>query len=499
MIRDGFEPNKMYPVIYDLPSPVRHINKKKVIIIIAILIILLIMYFIFKKPTVFINGEKVEKVSYKTEFVDKGITVIYHFKNITNEVIVTNNVNTNNLGEYEIVYKIPYWFGTYTYKRQVKVIDDISPEIQLQGDTEYKVSYKKEYQEPGYAAIDNYDGDITEKVEVNTKDISPSEKEYYYSVSDSNGNKQQVKRKVIFIDDIPPKVEINGEGTIFLNVGDTYEEQGATAIDEKDGELTEKLEITSNVDTNQVGTYVVRYSVPDNSGNIGIADREIVVGGPGRACMKIGTPKTIYLTFDDGPSAHLTPAILDILRENNIKATFFILDYGANTEPLVKQIVEEGHSIGIHSASHDYKVAYANPEAYLSGIDYMKEKIKSSTGVETNLIRFPGGSSNTISRKYCPGVMTALVNETVNRGYRYFDWNVMSGDSGDTQTAEEVYNNVTNGLRDTISNVILMHDFNGNNKTLEALPSIIKYALDNGYTFEKITNKTPMVTQNVQN
>ena len=95
--------------------------------------------------------------------------------------------------------------------------------------------------------------------------------------------------------------------------------------------------------------------------------------------------------------------------------------------------------------------------------------------------------------------MTALVNETINRGYRYFDWNVMSGDSGDTQTAEEVYNNVTNGLRDTISNVILMHDFNGNNKTLEALPSIIKYALDNGYTFEKITNKTPMVTQNVQN
>ena len=67
------------------------------------------------------------------------------------------------------------------------------------------------------------------------------------------------------------------------------------------------------------------------------------------------------------------------------------------------------------------------------------------------------------------------------------------------RTAEEVYNNVTNGLRDTISNVILMHDFNGNNKTLEALPSIIKYALDNGYTFEKITNKTPMVTQNVQN
>ena len=129
----------------------------------------------------------------------------------------------------------------------------------------------------------------------------------------------------------------------------------------------------------------------------------------------------------------------------------------------------------------------------------MKDKIYASTGVTTNIIRFPGGSSNTVSRKYYPGIMSILTRETLQRGYRYFDWNVASGDSGGVKEAEGVYDNVTSGLKPTRSNVVLMHDFSGNQKTVNALPSIIDFALENGYTFDRITEKTPMVTQNVQN
>lgn len=253
------------------------------------------------------------------------------------------------------------------------------------------------------------------------------------------------------------------------------------------------------MDTSKEGTYSIQYSVKDNNGNVTIASREVMVGNIGKANINVGAPGVIYLTFDDGPSSNITPQILDILKDKGVKATFFVLDYGPNTEHLIKRIVDEGHSIAIHGGSHDYAVVYSSAESYLNGLDYMKEKIKNTTGVETKTIRFPGGSSNTVSRKYCEGVMSTLVRETLKRGYRYFDWNVASGDSGGVKTSEGVYNNVTQGLKNTRSNVVLMHDFSGNQKSVDALPGIIDFAKQNGYTFDRITDKTPMVTQNVQN
>lgn len=499
MVRDGFEPGNMPPIIYDIPKSQKHINKTKIILIICLILLILVAYFIFKKPTVILKGDKVEKVSYKTEFVDTGIIARYHGKDITNKVKSINNVNTKQLGEYKVTYKMPYWFGTYEYTRKVIVVDELAPEIKLNGDEECKISYKEEFKEPGYKATDNYDGDLTKKVEVTVEDTGDAEKSICYKVLDSSGNKREIKRKIIMIDDVKPNIEIVGDGTIVLDVGQQYQEQGAKTQDEKDGDLTDKIQISGDVNTNQQGTYLVSYTVSDNSQNTAIATREVIVNNIGKAAMNVGTPSTVYLTFDDGPTTSITPKILDILKEKGVKATFFIIDYGKDKEDLVKRIVEEGHSIGIHGGTHEYKDVYSSANAYLNGLDYMKEKIKNTTGLETNIIRFPGGSSNTVSRKYCEGVMTILTNETVKRGYRYFDWNVMSGDSGDVHDATGVYNNVIMGLKPTRANVVLMHDFSGNNKTLEALPNIIDYGMSNGYIFEKVTDKTPMVTQNVQN
>ena len=496
MDKDGLNPKDLTPILIDNIS---QINKTKVIGAIIVFVLLIMACFLFKKPSVTLIGEKIEKVSYKSEFIDSGITVKYYGKDITNQVVLSTNINTNELGVYKIKYKIPYLLGTYTYKRKAIVVDDMSPEIILEGDQEYKISYNKEYVEPGYKAIDNYDGDVTEKVEISEEQINDGERDIHYKVIDSSGNVQEKTRKIYLIDGVKPTIELNGEGTIILNVGEKYEEHGAKAQDEKDGDLTDRIETSGEVNTNQEGTYIITYSVKDNNGNVTTATREVMVGNIGKATMNVGTPGVIYLTFDDGPSSSITPHILDVLKEKGVKATFFVLDYGQNTEHLIKRIVEEGHSIAIHGGSHDYATVYSSADSYLSGLDYMKEKIKNTTGVETNIIRFPGGSSNTVSRKYCEGVMSTLVRESLKRGYRYFDWNVASGDSGDVKTAEGVYNNVTSGIKPTRSNVVLMHDFSGNHKTLEALPGIIDFALSNGYTFDRITDKTPMVTQNVQN
>lgn len=500
MIKDGWENEKLFPVITKIPNDnIKHLNYKKILFAIIAVLVIILFFYIFKKPSVTLIGEAIEKVQYKSEFIDSGIKVSYRGNDITNKVIMSNDINTNELGEYKIYYKIPYLLGTYTYTRKAVVVDVISPEITLEGDEEYKLSYNKDYAEPGYKAIDNHDGNITDKVEIWQEEINDGETDIHYKVTDQSGNFQEKIRKVFKVDNVKPTISLKGYGTVVLNVGEEYREEGATAEDEKDGDLTDRIEISSNVNTNQEGTYTVKYSVKDNNGNVTIATREILIGSVGKSAMNVGTPGVVYLTFDDGPSSNSTPQVLDILKSKGIKATFFILDYSEKTEHLVKRIVEEGHSIAIHSKSHEYDVCYSSPEEYLNGIDYMKDKIKKSTGVETNLIRFPGGSSNTISRKYSPGIMTILAKETLQRGYRYYDWNVSSGDAGGVKTSEGVYDNVTSGLKTTRSNIVLMHDFSGNQKTIDALSNIIDFGFSNGYTFDRITNQTPMVTQNVQN
>ena len=134
----------------------------------------------------------------------------------------------------------------------------------------------------------------------------------------------------------------------------------------------------------------------------------------------------------------------------------------------------------------------------MENITKLQAKIKNSTGYNSTITRFPGGSSNTVSR-YNPGIMTKLTKEVVSRGYKYFDWNVSSGDAGEAKTSQDVYNTVTRGLRKSRANIVLMHDFSGNTKTLNALENIINYGINNGYTFDKITESTPMVTHSVNN
>ena len=204
---------------------------------------------------------------------------------------------------------------------------------------------------------------------------------------------------------------------------------------------------------------------------------------------------TIYLTFDDGPGAY-TARLLDILKQYNVKATFFVT--GGGDDSLIIREYQEGHTVGLHTWSHRYDQLYRSVDAYFEDLQLVHDRVQALTGVDSKIIRFPGGSSNTVSAKYDgkTKIMSTLTQEVGKRGYVYFDWNIASGDAGNVTTTDGVYNTVVSHLHDGV-NVILQHDIKS--YSVDAVEKIIKFGLDNGYTFEPLTVNSPTVHHGVNN
>lgn len=219
-------------------------------------------------------------------------------------------------------------------------------------------------------------------------------------------------------------------------------------------------------------------------------------------CNVVVSKKTkgvIYLTFDDGPTLSSTPKILDILRKNKVHATFFTIGMDSTKAALIKREAKEGHSIAIHGASHEYNEIYLSDTAYMNNIKKQQKALKKLLGYNVWITRFPGGSSNLVSRSYNRGIMGRLVKTVNNAGFAYFDWNVSSNDAGGAKNSSQVYKSVTRGLSKNRDNVVLMHDFANNNKTIGALAGIIRYGKSHGYEFRTINAATAEVHHGVQN
>lgn len=187
--------------------------------------------------------------------------------------------------------------------------------------------------------------------------------------------------------------------------------------------------------------------------------------------------KKVYLTFDDGPSSN-TDQILDILKDYDVKATFFVV--GKTDERSVKayqRIVEEGHTLAMHSYSHRYDEIYESKEAFARDLNSLQEYLYETTGVWPRIYRFPGGSSNTVSKVD----MQELIEYLTDIGITYFDWNVASGDAvSRTLPAETIVNNCLSGIEKQKESVILMHDASNKGTTIEALPQIIEAIQEQG-------------------
>lgn len=188
--------------------------------------------------------------------------------------------------------------------------------------------------------------------------------------------------------------------------------------------------------------------------------------------------KFLYLTFDDGPSSY-TPKVLDLLDEYDAKATFFVV-YTDNTQytQYLSEIVKRGHTLAIHSYSHDYGKIYASVDAFLEDFNKVYEWVYEETGQRPTLYRFPGGST-----KGNRNVVKQIIAEMERRGFTYYDWNVSSGDGNIKTKPDSIISNICDNVSYIKTPVVLMHDGPGKKNTYEALPTVLENLKNMGYTF----------------
>lgn len=454
---------------------------KKVVISFIVLSILLLISILF-----FPHFELDNNVVLVGESYEPSYKVYNSFYDLSDNAKIKNAVDVNKVGNYQVECSVKYLFFKVNKKFNVRVIDDKAPEIKLLGNSVSVVCPNNEYVEEGYSAIDNYDGDITEKVTILNNNDS-----IYYNVLDSSNNSSSVERRIIYDDSENPSLTLNGNSTVSVYLGNKYYELGYSASDNCDGDISDKVSVSGGVDSSKVGTYKIRYEVSDLSGNKTELERTVIVR---KQVHYYGNGK-IYLTFDDG-SSNLTNQILDILKEEGIKATFFVVSVNSTT----KRAYDEGHAIALHSNTHNYSYIYSSVDNYFNDLNTVSNNVYNITGFRSKIIRFPGGSSNTISRNYKKGIMTELTGEVLNKGYIYFDWNIDSNDAGsDIYNSNNIYYNVVNNLSHSKTNVVLMHDSAGHEATVNALRDIISFGKTYGYTFDVINETTPVVAHGVNN
>ena len=206
--------------------------------------------------------------------------------------------------------------------------------------------------------------------------------------------------------------------------------------------------------------------------------------------------KWVCLTFDDGPSK-TTPDVLAALKDAGVHATFFVVatDYNEKYLPLLTEAASAGHQIALHSASHEYSDIYRSSEAYWADIALLKERIAPYVDAESiRYLRFPGGSTNTVSRRYGgKGLMKQLKAEVEQKGWQWVDWNVCAEDAvGGHPSADTIYRNVVRETGEQTHCIVLMHDSSTTRTTAEALPDIIRWYADNGYTFLTVAEALPL-------
>ena len=198
-------------------------------------------------------------------------------------------------------------------------------------------------------------------------------------------------------------------------------------------------------------------------------------------------PRLVCLTFDDGPSPNTQP-LLDILTQEKVPATFFVCAQEINRDylPLVRSIVQQGHQVAMHSASHQYAKIYQSPEAFWQDIKDLRQALEPYLSLgDLTWLRFPGGSTNTVSHKYGgSGIMKILKAQTEEKGWHWIDWNVCGEDATAAHPdADRILRNIQEDAQDLSTCVVLLHDTKATGQTVQALPQIIQWFREEGYTF----------------
>lgn len=481
-----------------------------------------------------LKGENDITIEYGDTYYELGATAQLVGANaaINVPVEIEGEVDNTKTGTYVITYTAKSAGFTATASRNVHIVDTQLPKITLTVDPYAYTIPGQSYKEEGFQAIDNYDGDITDKVTFAEADGIMT-----YTVADSSGNTFTTQRTIHYFDPGKPDLKLTGSNTYLLAQGDYFKDPGVTAIDQHDGDITSSIYIESNLDTNKPGRYTIEYIATNSYCYSSRVSRTVIVfpmdslventeeptetdatKAPTAPTAPTATTvateptypknciipeggkayeennKTIYLTFDDGPGPY-TKKLLDVLSVYDVKVSFFVKNSGHMD--IIARAAQEGHTVAAHTNSHDYKSIYTSEDAFYQDMSAIRTAIAMYTQNATSLIRFPGGSSNTISRQYNRGVMTRLTEALTEMGYTYFDWNVDSNDAGGAKTPNEVFKNITNGVQRREESVVLQHDTK--EFSVDAVERVIAWGLVNGYTFKPLTEDSPTFHHPVNN
>ena len=464
----------------------KKVNKR--IYIIAILSVLLVMalsvlYFI-TLPKIELNKDV--KIQMNSSFDPLSLVEKVRDGTLEEIDVDTSGLDLSKPGTYTIVYSIK----DKTYEVEVEVADLKEPEFEVVSgesdagieidpstlvknivdDSETKVSFKKKY---------SFEKEGTLTCVVVVEDIY--------------GNKSEKETTITILpkDEIAPV--ISGQSEVSISVGSGFDAMSGMSVSDNQSKNISLSIVSNTVNTGVEGEYEVVYEAKDRSGNTSTFTKKVSVY---KIRQSFAGSNVVYLTFDDGPSYN-TPKVLEILNKYNVKATFFVTGFNTGYQSYIKTAYDAGHTIALHTYSHQYSI-YTSKETYYADLNQISDLVYNLTGYRSPYIRFPGGSSNMISSQYCSGIMSVLSQDVLAKGYQYYDWNVSSGDaSGNYVNAATIVNNATNVSKGTV--MILFHDANGKDTTVEALPSIIEYYQKLGYIFKGIDGSTSGFHHGVNN
>ena len=197
--------------------------------------------------------------------------------------------------------------------------------------------------------------------------------------------------------------------------------------------------------------------------------------------------KIVYLTFDDAPGGEVTIKTLDVLKEENVPATFFIIgNQIKGQEDIILRMKEEGHSIGLHSFTHERNKLYSSCDGFISEMKRVQNALYDVTGENYCILRFPYGTNNSTYR-----ISNEMVNAVHSNGFKIYDWTQDTLDGANPNSSPDTILNRSISTKDSV--VVLMHNAYANKNTAIAIKGIIKYYKSQGYTFEKITVDTPEI------
>ena len=430
-------------------------------------------------------------VPYGVDFVDPGRSAVTNGRIFGPALLLpvesSDYVNTKHIGTYELTYSTEFLFTTYTAKRIVHVADITPPVITLQTVDGYEPDWFSGYEEEGYLAWDDVDGDLTAQVQSELL-----EDKIEYRVSDRAGNETVVERELPAA--TAPELTLLGDEHMTITARMDFEDPGVTAVDGKGKDLSDLVTVEGSVTPYRLGEYELTYSLSNGEETVSVT-RTVEVEPVELPPVVQPDEKTIYLTFDDGPGPY-TDALLDVLAAYDVKATFFVTQEYPDYEDCIGRAFREGHSIGVHTSSHNYYQIYASEQAYLDDFYTMQEIIYRQTGSYTQMFRFPGGSSNTVSN-FNPGIISRLTGMMNSMGYQYYDWHVDSGDAVGTRTTAGVVANVTSGCAERRTTVVLQHDVK--DYSVAAVEDIIIWGRQNGFTFRALDLTSPTAHHRIAN